>query len=148
MVKKLVVLYCMLLAAAAAAADGLITQASRYPAAEAVERLDKTIRGAGLTVFATVDHAAAAERAGLRMPPSTVIVFGNPKGGTPLMLRAPTIALDLPMKILVWEDSAGKAWVSYSTASDVAARHGLKGMEKQVQGLDAALRKLTSSIVE
>jgi len=147
---KIVVATLLLIVSGIAAAnpEGLTTKASRYPVAETVERLDKVLKGAGMTVFATLDHAAAAGKAGLRMPPATVIVFGNPKGGTPMMLNAPTIAIDLPMKILVWEDAAGKAWVSYNTADFIARRHQLKGMEKQVQGLDGALGKLTASVVE
>ena len=114
----------------------------------AIQRFGKTIRDAGHTVFATIDHASAAEKAGLRMPPSTVLIFGNPKGGTPLMLSAPTMAIDLPLKILVWDDASGKTWVSYNTATYAANRHALKGMEKPVQGLDGALNKLTTSVVE
>ena len=145
----LVLLLPLLLPCAfAAEVNGLVTRPSKYPAAEAIERLDKTLQGAGMTVFAKLDHAAAATQAGLRMPAATVIVFGNPKGGTPMMLNAPTLAIDLPLKILVWEDAAGKAWISYNAANYVASRHGLRGMEKQVQGLDAALAKLTAGVVE
>jgi uncharacterized protein (DUF302 family) len=133
---------------AAANPEGLITKASKYPVAEAADRLDKVLTGAGMTVFAVIDHAAAAQKAGLRMPASRVIVFGNPKGGTPMMLNAPTIAIDLPLKILLWEDSAGKAWVSYNAANYITGRHQLKDMEKMVQGLEKALAKLTAGVVE
>jgi uncharacterized protein (DUF302 family) len=133
---------------AAANPEGLITKASKYPVAEAANRLDKVLTGAEMTVFAVIDHAAAAQKAGLRMPASRVIVFGNPKGGTPMMRNAPTIAIDLPLKILLWEDSAGKAWVSYNAASYITGRHQLKDMEKMVQGLEKALAKLTASVVE
>lgn len=136
------------ISAMAAEAPGLVTKAAKFNAAETLTRLDKTIRGAGLTVFATIDHAAAAEGAGLRMPPATVLVFGNPKGGTPLMQSAPTIAIDLPLKILVWDDTNGKTWISYNSADYIAERHRLTGMEKQVQGLNGALNKLTSGVVE
>jgi uncharacterized protein (DUF302 family) len=132
----------------AAEVSGLVTKPSKYPVAEASERLGKTLKAAGMTVFAEIDHAAAAEKAGLPMPTARVVIFGNPKGGTPMMVKAPSLAIDLPMKILVWEDAAGKAWVSYNTAAYVANRHGLKGMDKQIQGLDAALLKLTADIVE
>ena len=132
---------------AGAEPQGLVTKSARYPVVETVERLDKVLRDTGMIVFAVIDHAAAAQKAGLRMPPAQVIVFGNPKGGTPMMLSAPTIAIDLPVKILVWEDSAGKAWLAYNTASYIAERHQLKGMDNQVQGLDAALRKFTASVV-
>ncbi len=145
----LAVVVCLATAGQAAADPiGLITKSSKYPVAESAQRLDKVLKDAGMTVFAVIDHAAAAEKTGLRMPPARVIVFGNPKGGTPMMLSAPTIAIDLPLKILLWEDSAGKAWVSYNAASYVAGRHQLQGMEKMVQGLDGALGKLTAALVE
>jgi uncharacterized protein (DUF302 family) len=128
--------------------SGLVTKAAKQPVAETAEQLEKILRGAGLMIFAVIDHAAAAEKAGLRMPPARVIIFGNPKGGTPLMLNAPTVAIDLPLKILVWEDAAGKPWVSYNTATYVAGRHQVKGMEKLVQTLDGALGKLASGVSE
>jgi uncharacterized protein (DUF302 family) len=128
--------------------EGLVSKPAKYSGAEVVERLDKVLKGAGMTVFALIDHAAAAQQAGLRMPFAQVVVFGNPKGGTPMMLNAPTIAIDLPLKILVWEDAAGKVWVSYNTATYVASRHHLKDMDKMVQGLNSALAKLTMSVVE
>jgi YD repeat-containing protein len=133
---------------AAADTPGLVTKASRFPAGETLSLLDKTIRGAGLAMFATIDHAAAAQQAGLQMAASTVLIFGNPKGGTPLMQNTLTVAIDLPLKILVWEDASGKVWVSYNAASYLAERHRLKGMDKQVQGLDGALNRLVSGVVE
>jgi len=138
----------MLDAPTRADAEGLITKASRYSVAEAVSRLAKVLTDAGLTIFATIDHAAAAQHSGLRMPPATLFVFGNPKGGTPMMLGAPTLAIDLPMKILVWEDAKGKPWVSYNTAGYVAKRHQLAGMDEQLAGLDNAIAKLASAVVE
>lgn len=142
--------WLLLLGSAVHAADvpGLVTKPSKYPVAEAAERLGKTLKAAGMTIFAQIDHAAAAEKTGLQMPAARVVVFGNPKGGTPMMVNAPSLAIDLPMKILIWQDAAGKAWVSYNTAAYVANRHGLTGMDKQVQGLDAALVKLTTDIVQ
>jgi uncharacterized protein (DUF302 family) len=134
--------------AMAAEVDGLVTKAARYPVVQAAQQFERTLRSAGVTTFATIDHRAAAEKAGLRMPEAVVVVFGNPKGGTPMMLNAPTLAIDLPMKVLIWEDKAGKAWVSYNTASYLAARHGLQGMDPQVEALNAALGKLTAGIVE
>ena len=128
--------------------EGLITKASKYPVAEAADHLEKVLIDAGMTVFAVIDHAAAAQKAGLRMPESRVIVFGNPKGGTPMMLNVPTIAIDLPLKILLWEDSAGKAWVSYNSASYIAVRHKLKGLDKAVDGLEKALARLAGSVAE
>jgi len=144
----LTIFAAIMCAPALANPQGLVTKASKHSVAEAVDKLDTVLSGAGMTIFARIDHAAAAEKAGLKMPPAVVIVFGNPKGGTPMMRGAPTIAIDLPMKILVWEDASGKAWVSYNTGRYVADRHELKGMDKQIQGLDGALAKLTASVIE
>lgn len=150
MYRSIVLAWLLLLGSAVHAADvsGLVTQPSKYRVAEAAERLGKTLSAAGMIVFAEIDHAAAAQKTGLQMPSARVVIFGNPKGGTPMMINAPSLAIDLPMKILLWEDSAGKPWVSYNTAAYVANRHRLKGMDKQVQGLDAALVKLTADIVQ
>ena len=142
--------WLLLLGSAVHAADvsGLVTKPSKYPVSEAAERLGNSLKAAGMMIFVDIDHAAAAEKTGLQMPPARVVIFGNPKGGTPMMVKAPSLAIDLPMKILLWQDAAGKAWVSYNTAAYVANRHGLIGMDKQVQGLDAALVKLTADIVQ
>lgn len=127
------------------AADGIASRASAYSVAETVDRLEAILRSRNITVFAKIDHAAEASKVGLTMPPTQLLIFGNPRGGTPLMLAAPTIGIDLPLKILVWQDSVGKVSVSYNTADFLRQRHGLNEEQAKplnaVEGLvDAALK--------
>src|SRR5260370_20114109 len=106
-------------AAARAAGDGLITKPSKYSVEETVARFEAAVKqneAVGFMVFTEIDHAAAARKFGLDMRPRTVIVFGNPKLGTPVMLKTPLLAIDVPPKALVWEDDQGKAWLSYNSA--------------------------------
>ncbi len=105
-----------------------ITKPSRYPYSETIERLSKAITDAGNTIFATIDQAAAANRAGLSLRPTALIIFGNPKGGTPLMDAFPLVALELPLKLLVWQDDDGVK-IAYVTMSEIAARYGATGMD-------------------
>lgn len=118
---------------------------SRYPYAETVSRLVTTITQAGNTVFATIDQAAAAQTAGLSLRPTTLIVFGNPKGGTLLMDAFPLVALDLPLKLLVWQDGDAVS-VAHTPAAEIAARYGVTGKDALVATMDAALRMLTDSV--
>ena len=92
---------------------------------ETVEKLKTILKSKGVTLFALVDHSGEAEKVGLKMPPTKLLIFGNPKGGTPLMLAAPSAAIDLPLKILVAEDSQGKVWISYNSPEYLKERHGL-----------------------
>ena len=92
---------------------------------ETVDKLKTILKSKGVTLFALIDHSGEAEKVGLKMPPTKLLIFGNPKGGTPLMLAAPSAAIDLPLKILVAEDSQGKVWISYNSAEYLKERHGL-----------------------
>src|ERR1700689_5207563 len=105
--------------------DGLITLSSRYPASDTMERLLAALAQRSMTVFARIDHAAGAARAGLSLRPTEVVLFGNPKGGTALMQDRQSAGIDLPLKALVWEDEAGKAQLSYNDPQWIAQRHGL-----------------------
>jgi uncharacterized protein (DUF302 family) len=109
----------------AMAADGLITLPSAYPAKETADRLAADATAKGLTLFARIDHAAGAAAAGLGLRPTELLIFGNAKGGTPLMQAEQTIGIDLPLKALVWQDATGKTWLSYSDPAWLASRHGL-----------------------
>lgn len=124
-----------------------VVKKSSYPYAETIARLTERITKAGNTVFLTVDQAAAARAAGLEMRPTTLIVFGNPRGGTPLMEALPLIALELPLKLVVWEQDAAVR-VAYVPMSEIAARYGLTGKDAQVAAMDAALTALTDSVAE
>ena len=105
--------------------NGIIEKPSNHSVDQTVDRLKHLLRSQGVTLFALVDHSGEAEKAGMKMRPSKLLIFGNPKAGTPLMLAAPSIAIDLPLKILVWEDSKGRVWVSYNSPDYLKRRHGL-----------------------
>jgi uncharacterized protein (DUF302 family) len=91
------------------------------------ERFAALLKAKGITLFALIDHSGEAEKAGLKMPPTKLLIFGSPKGGTPVMLAAPTIAIDLPLKVLVWEDARGKAWISFNDPAYLQKRHQAPG---------------------
>jgi len=105
--------------------NGIINKASNHSVDETVAKLKGILQAKGVTLFALVDHSGEAEKAGLKMRPTKLLIFGNPKGGTPVMVAAPSAAIDLPLKILVWEDSAGKVWASYNSPSYLQQRHGI-----------------------
>ena len=107
------------------AADGLVTIPSSFEPKETMDRLEAEIKGKGLTVFAHIDHAAGATAAGLSLRPTDLLIFGNAKGGTPLMQGGQTAGIDLPLKILVWEDADGKTWLSYNDPHWLAKRHAI-----------------------
>ena len=103
--------------------NGLIQVPSRYSVDETVQRLQSTFAATGLQVFALIDHSGEAAKVGLQMWPTKVLIFGSPKGGTPLMVAAPTLAIDLPLKALVWEDEGGKVWVTHNSPEYLQQRH-------------------------
>ena len=105
------------------AETGIVTLEARQSVVQAVQKLESILQAKGVKLFAVVDHSGEAHNAGLAMPPTRLLIFGNPKAGTPLMLAAPSSALDLPLKILVWEDAAGKVWISYNSPAYLQARH-------------------------
>jgi uncharacterized protein (DUF302 family) len=104
---------------------GIVDLPSRHSVDETVGRLQEILRAKGVALFALVDHSGEAAKVGIEMRPTKLLIFGNPKAGTPLMLAAPSVAIDLPLKILVWEDAAGKVWVSYNSPAYLKERHGL-----------------------
>jgi uncharacterized protein (DUF302 family) len=105
--------------------NGIITIPSGHSVNETMEKLKGILQTKGVTLFAVVDHSGEAEKVGLKMRPTKLLIFGSPKAGTPLMLAAPSIAIDLPLKILAWEDGQGKVWVSYNSPEFLRERHGL-----------------------
>jgi uncharacterized protein (DUF302 family) len=111
--------------ARAMAAEGLTTVRSSYGPKDTIERLEAEVKAKDMTVFARIDHAAGAAAVGLTLRPTEVLIFGNAKGGTPLMQSMQTIAIDLPLKALVWQDETGSTWVSYNDPGWLARRHGL-----------------------
>jgi uncharacterized protein (DUF302 family) len=120
------------------ASEGIVTKPSPRSVADTVTRLQQLIEERGLTLFAIIDHSGAAERAGLAMPDTKLVVFGSPTAGTPVMVAVPVVGLDLPLKILVWEDATGSVSVSYSSAAFIAERHQLSPeMEARFQPIEA-----------
>jgi uncharacterized protein (DUF302 family) len=105
--------------------NGIASQRSQHTVNETVERLKKILEAKGVMLFALVDHSGEAEKAGIEMRPTKLLIFGNPTAGTPVMLAAPSIAIDLPLKILVWEDGNGVAWLSWNSPEYLQQRHGV-----------------------
>ena len=105
--------------------EGIVKIESHHSVDETIDKLKTILQSKGVTLFALVDHSGEAEKVGMKMPPTKLLIFGNPKGGTPLMLASPSAAIDLPLKILVAEDSQGKVWISYNSAEYLKERHGL-----------------------
>lgn len=104
---------------------GIIDVPSNHSVNETVEKLNGILNAKGVTLFALVDHSGEAEKVGMKMRPTKLLIFGSPKAGTPVMLAAPSIAIDLPLKVLVWEDSSGKVWVSYNSPDYLQERHDI-----------------------
>jgi uncharacterized protein (DUF302 family) len=107
------------------AGSGLVQVASPYSVVETLSRLESVLAARGVQVFAVIDHSGEAEKVGMKMRPTKLVIFGNPKSGTPLMVAAPTLAIDLPLKALVWEDDGGKVWVTYNSPEYLQQRHGV-----------------------
>ena len=123
--------------------NGIVDVSSNHSVDETVDKLKGILQSKGITLFVVIDHSGEAAKVGIKMPPTKLLIFGNPKGGTPPMLAAPSIALDLPLKILVWEDSQGKVWLSYNSPEYLKERHGLP--QDLVQNISAAKALATAA---
>jgi uncharacterized protein (DUF302 family) len=123
--------------------NGMAHLSSPYRFAETIKRLESLLQAQGLAIFCRIDHSGEAEKAGLKMPPTQVIIFGNPKGGTPLMIASPTVAIDLPLKALIWEDGEGRIWVSYNSPEYLGQRHNIPAaLLKNIGGIGPLLQKV------
>lgn len=121
---------------------GLVVVASKYSVDDTVGRLEAAYRDKGMQIFAVIDHSGEAEKVGMKMPPTKVVIFGSPKGGTPLMLAAPSLAIDLPLKALVAEDADGKVTVTYNDPEYLRERHGVPAdLIKNLAGAGALIAK-------
>jgi uncharacterized protein (DUF302 family) len=121
--------------------NGIVNVPTRRTVEQAADAFASLIEAKHIILFARIDFAADAQRAGLAMPPSQLLVFGNPRAGTPLMLAAPSVALDLPLKVLVWQDEAGQVWFSYNATSYLQARHGAPAeLMKAIDGIGALVQ--------
>jgi uncharacterized protein (DUF302 family) len=123
--------------------EGLTTTASRFGPKETMDRLETEIRAKGMEVFAQIDHAAGAAQVGLTLRPTGLIIFGNARGGTPLMQSAQTVGIDLPLKALVWQDAKNQTWLSYNEPSWIAQRHDIATTEPVITNLAAALSAIS-----
>lgn len=118
---------------------GIVDRPSHHSFDATVERIEGILRAKGITLFALVDHSGEAAKAGMKMPPTKLLVFGKPEAGTPLMLAAPRLAIDLPLKILVWEDAVGKVWVGTNSAEYLQERHGLASEQRAMLAVADAI---------
>lgn len=123
--------------------NGIVNELSNHSVDGTVERLKAMLQASGAVLFGLVDHGGEAEKVGLEMKPTKLLIFGNPKAGTPLMLASPSAAIDLPLKMLVWEDAAKKVWISYNSPEYLQKRHGFP--EDLLPNI-SALRKLASGV--
>lgn len=125
--------------------QGLISKPSRYSVSETIDRLEAALRAAGNVIFARVDHGGDAQKAGLTLRPTQLLMFGNAKAGTPLMQAQQTIGIDLPLKFLAWEDERGSVWLSYNDLTYLAARHGISGLDDVLHAIEAKLDAAASA---
>ena len=120
--------------------EGIITKQSSFSVEETVKRLQEAISSRGITIFAHINHSEEARRVGLTMQEAQVLIFGNPKGGTPLMIASPLLALELPLKVLIWQGSDGRVWVSYTSTAYLATRYSIpQELTGNIAGIDGVI---------
>jgi uncharacterized protein (DUF302 family) len=142
--KLLLMFSILLMVTTSAAADkGLVVKPSAYGVDETLNRLEEVVKKKGLTIFTRIDHSAGAAKVQLNLRPTQVLIFGNPKMGTALMQSSQTVGIDLPMKVLAWQDEAGKVWIAYNDPSYLADRHQINDRGEVLQKMTGALAKLT-----
>lgn len=129
---------------AGSAEEGLVSVKSAHSVQETTRRLESALKKKGMTLFITIDHAAGAKKAGKELPPTRLVIFGNPKVGTPLMRCARSSAIDLPQKALIWEDEKGQVWFSYNNPEYIAKRHGMKGCGEWITKIEKALKNFAT----
>ncbi len=130
------------------AAAGFVVRPSRHSVAATLDRLEAGLKARGIGVFARVDHAAGAQQAGMNLRPMQLLVFGNPRLGTPLMQSNPRIGLELPLRVLAWEDGSGAVWLGYTAPADLAARHHISDRAEAVEKMTAVLDTLTTQAAQ
>ncbi len=126
--------------------EGITTKNSPFSVAETLERLQEAMHKRSLTVFAHINHSGEAERVGLKMQEAHVLIFGSPKAGTPLMIASPLLALDLPLKVLVWQSNDGRVWVSYTSTAYLATRYSIpQELTKNIAGIDGLVESVLTT---
>jgi uncharacterized protein (DUF302 family) len=133
----------LVFAVSPAMAGDFVVKPSKFSVADSLDRLTKALESKGIKIVARIDHAAGAQKAGLKLKPSQLLIFGNPKLGTPLMQANPGIGLDLPMKVLAWQDDKGKVWLAYTKPDVLKARYDIKGKGGVFAKMTGALSKMT-----
>jgi uncharacterized protein (DUF302 family) len=128
--------------------NGIVTIASNHSVQETLDRAEAIIKAAGNRIFARIDHHAGAVEVGLTMAPMELLIFGHPRGGTPLMVAAPTFGIDLPLKLLAWQDGAGSVWLSYDSLTWLGARHGGAVAPETLEALGSKLRALAQEAAQ
>lgn len=144
--RTLAAMVALAIGALANAADGLIAMESPHNPEKTMDRLEAVVTERGLSVFARIDHAAGADRIGKSLRATEVLIFGNPKGGTPFMECTQSLGIDLPLKALVWEDADSRVWIGYNDPAYLAARHGVEDCGV-VPNLQKALKSMTTEVV-
>ena len=134
-----------LLTSLAYADNGLVSVKSSHEVKTTADRLENALKQKGMTVFARIDHAAGAQKVGKKLRPTELIVFGNPKVGTPLMQCRQSTAIDLPQKALIWEDEEGQVWLSYNDPNYLVERHGITGCDEIVKKIETALNNFAKA---
>ena len=147
-VQALIIAILLSTQAYADSSDGIVRIKSNNSVTATIDKLETVLKKKGMTIFTRVDHTAGAEKAGLKIRPTELLIFGNPKVGTPLMLCSQTAALDLPQKSLAYEDENGQVWLVYNDPAYMAKRHNIKGCEKAVQKVTNALATFASFATE
>jgi len=127
----------------AGATENFVIKESKFSVSETIDRLEKVLTSNGLTIFKRVDHAAGAKKAGLELADNQVLIFGNPKLGTPLMQSNPMIGIDLPQKALAWKDKDGKVWLAYNAPAALKIRHAIEGKDEVLKKITGALGKFS-----
>ena len=128
-----------------AADSGLTTVKSAHSVADSLDKLEKVLESAGMNVFARINHSEGAEKAGMELRPTELLIFGNPKVGTPLMKCSQSIAIDLPQKMLAWEDESGQVWLGYNDPAHLKSRHSTEGCDKVFEKVSGALAKFAAA---
>lgn len=140
----LVLILSSLFTTSAFATEGMISIKSAHTVAVTADRLEKILASKGMTVFKRIDHAAGAQKVGKTLRPTELVIFGNPKVGTPLMLCSQSVAIDLPQKALIWQDEAGQVWFSYNDPAYLALRHNIQGCDEVLKKVAGALGKFAA----
>lgn len=138
----------IMLAPPASAGSDLVTKKSAHTVPQTLNRLEKALKEKGIVIFARIDHAAGAQKAGMRLRPTELLIFGNPKLGTPLMQSKQTIGIDLPLKVLAWEDQDGQVWLAYTDPASLADRYGITDRAEVITKMKGALKKFTDGATQ